>query len=279
MKRPLNLEQSDYVQNSVFPLTEEVPERPGKEMMENEWSYIEDEVLKSLAAKEHFKKWLSVARQMNSQFKHTKRSAGQCQARWDFLSLEKGADWDCNEEVLLLYALYFTDDLESVVPLLRTKNIDQIRKHMNACIKNCIDLSLETPGYTPCSPTPLEVWKSFFYSNLLLRCLAGECGRFQDLASEVMSSRISEDAILSFLERVGKAAGVVQKWTVDGVNEYVNNVMERLENELYGTEAKWSMKPEDSLEGHNTAQAEQMPQQQRDPNVFVIFTIVQQANT
>ena len=173
MKRELDCELSNSLtfspsSSAAYPI-----------LPETTWTSLEDEVLMELVGKTEHVKWKSVSKQLNCQFSHAKRTTKECRSRWKLIQAEAAEEklWDSNEEISLLYALYHTEDLESYS--LRTKNIDQIRKHLRAIGRRLIKQIRGVKEWNVDKTTPIDVFKVFFYSSVLLRCMTKESSKLQ----------------------------------------------------------------------------------------------------
>eukprot|EP01022_Parablepharisma_sp_SALTPOND_P007958 TRINITY_DN1348_c0_g1_i1.p1 TRINITY_DN1348_c0_g1~~TRINITY_DN1348_c0_g1_i1.p1 ORF type:complete len:322 (+),score=12.19 TRINITY_DN1348_c0_g1_i1:160-1125(+) len=244
------------------------------------WNFFEDEALQSLAQKTNTRKWRKISKELNTQFKHTKRTPKQCHARWVFLQQQQipETNWSENEETVLMFSLWNTEELHEIVPIIKTKSIDQMRKHLCGLIKQYLEHVTNTKTI---QASPLELLKAFFYCHLVIRYLEGK-GRLQEVAKVVAESGVDEKMILEYVANTGRSFGLDQEWSAETLALYMENVMERIENEMQigMVDTKCCEKdPDDTFEGIMHKRGVAQNQNQEGSNVFVIFTIVPQPNT
>ena len=286
MKRTLNIESTNNLPSFSLPKAASLA---SNNIVEQSWSLVEDQALIQLATKVKYRKWITVSKQMNFQFQHVKRSPKECQLRWKMLHIkdEEEKQWASSEESILIYALYHTEDLESIANSLPTKNIDQIRKHLCATIKEFISYSKKTTEWTEAKVTPLEIWKTFFYCNLVLQHLGKEECKLPGIIKEIAETQIKEKEILEFVNAITKDIGIEHKWTTEDIKIYVNNMIEKLENRLCSTFMDTDGREQEEDPFAEILHLEQMPllniqslpqSANEEGDVFFIFTIVHQPN-
>lgn len=282
MKRFLDSEQTNSF--SLFPpLPPDQAQVAPSDLLDPKWSYLEDEMLLQLTERGNCRKWAHVSRQLNTQFSPIRRSPRQCQDRWNFLAAERDRkySWSPAEDTAVLYALFSGQDLLTLVPLLPNKNNEQIRQRVTEILLRCVGCAKGTAVWSIFKPNPLDALKAFFYSAALISGyirLPRPVGAIPEVSAAVDSLRVTEHEVLTFLQSVSKSIGIEQPWTADLVFKYVEEVMERLENELLAGQGE---KGEDTLEEllhPKQANGQGAQPQGREANVFLIFTIRPQAD-
>jgi len=240
------------------------------------WNFFEDQALAKIAAKASSLKWLEISEELNTMFKENKRSPLECRARWAVLQKEQIPEisWTEQEEILLMLSLNQIKEIHELVPILKTKSIDQIRKHILYQLKISLD-NIKENKFIDQKITSLSILKNLFFNKFLLEIQTSPL-KFPEIIKEITASGLNSKHILDSVSRIAKNIGIEQEWTEKILTDYIEHILENIENEM---EAKWTDKTEEdeTFEGL-ILKPKTVVEQDTEPNVLVIFRIMPNEN-
>ncbi len=235
------------------------------------WTPEEDLVLQQHAASADGKSvsWPAVCRAINKRFKHVRRTSKQCQERMRvILSQADLEEWTVNEELILLCLLHIhrSEWAEHAAEFISKRSRKGMEEHVGTQVRETIERIKDTrekgEKAAKGKSTPIEKLQTYVLLSVFLRQFVGGATEWPAIAEQLRADGVAESDCLEYLKKISSDTAPPAA-TREALNEYVEDVMEKVQNRMLelaagnkeeddGLEELFHQRPDD---GHAPQQA------------------------
>ena len=198
------------------------------------WDPEEEEVLDTLTGNITNNRWKKISKEFNKRFESFSRTPRECWERWNLLKGEQWSPtyWSKKEQLCLMLGIWKFGSFNEIAKFVRSRTVTEIQKGFYESLRKClwkiyIGGEVENKGF--------ELLWTFFYSELVIQCLENKENPHGWMLFQV---DITEDTLLKYIRQIAKQVKLPEIWTRESLREYVEDAMEKLENELLAEGAK-----------------------------------------